>query len=74
MSKKCWHSANSLSVLRYFDNLTKLFTDLYLAKVLDTLAKPFFLYVWLCSWNDSLKIYTAEILKLIYKYLFLKYL
>jgi len=31
-----------LSVLHYFDGLTKLFSDLYLAKFEDTLAKPFF--------------------------------
>jgi len=34
----------SLSVLRYFDSLIKLFSDLFLAKFLYTLAKPFFPY------------------------------
>jgi len=35
--------AISLSVLHnYFNSLTKLFSDLYLAKFLDTLVKPFF--------------------------------
>jgi len=28
----------------YFDGLTKLFSDLYLAKFLNTLAKPLFLW------------------------------
>jgi len=33
----------SLSILHnYFDDLTKLFSDLYLAKFLDTSSKPFF--------------------------------
>jgi len=37
--------ATSLSVLHnYFDDLTKLFLDLYLASFLDTLAKSFFLW------------------------------
>jgi len=36
--------ATNLSILHnYFDDPTKLFSDLYLAKFLDTSAKPFFL-------------------------------
>jgi len=35
--------ATNLDVLNnYFDNLLKLFSDLYLAKLLDTSAKSFF--------------------------------
>jgi len=35
--------ATSLSVLHnYFDDLIKLFSDLYLVKFLDSSAKPFF--------------------------------
>jgi len=37
--------ATRLNVLRnYFDVQTKLFSDLYLTKLLDTSAKPFFPY------------------------------
>jgi len=32
----------SLSVLNYFDSSTKLFLELYLAKFLNALSKPFF--------------------------------
>jgi len=38
----------SLSVLHnYFDSLTKLFLDLYLAKFSDTSAKSFFPYIYI---------------------------
>jgi len=40
--------AISLGILyNYFNNLTKLFSDLYLAKFLDILTKPFFTYPFL---------------------------
>jgi len=44
MSKKYFDiPVTSLSVLHnYFDGLTKLFSDLYLVKFLDSSAKPFF--------------------------------
>jgi len=41
MLQKFWHSSNQLDPFNYFDDPIKLFSDLYLVKFLDTLAKRF---------------------------------
>jgi len=43
----------------YFDSLTKLFSDLYLAKFLDTSANPFFL----CSFRKTVLLLFTTLLR-----------
>jgi len=43
----------------YFDSLTKLFSDLYLAKCLDASAKPFFP----CSFRETILLLLTTLLR-----------
>jgi len=50
--------ASILNVLHnYFDSLIKLFSDLYLAKFLDTSAKPFFP----CNYYKAIIIHSTKV-------------
>jgi len=59
----------SLSVLyNYFNNPTELFSNLYLAKFLDTSAKPFFPCTQQCQWNVAHVVLYSYVLLLIGNY------
>jgi len=55
-NNKIWHSSNQFELHNYFDSLTKLFSELYLAKFSDTSVKlsfscATFYYSVFYAWN-----------------------